>query len=234
MYRVFLGSDSREQNAFIVAESSIFTHTKEETLINALDMNTLRKYYTRPTERRDGKLWDVISEAPMSTEHAIARFFVPILCGYYGWALFCDCDVMLREDLKHLFDLCDNSFAVKVVQHDYTPVESVKMDGQVQTQYSRKNWSSVILWNCGHPANRALTLDVLNSWPGRDLHAFKWLRDAEIGALPAGWNYLVGVEELPRSAIKLAHFTLGTPDMPSYENCELAEEWSGYLYRRGK
>ncbi len=46
--------------------------------------------------------------------------------------------------------------------------------------YPRKLWSSVMLWNCEHPANRRLNLQMLNQWPGRDLHAFRWLADGPV------------------------------------------------------
>jgi hypothetical protein len=79
-----------------------------------------------------------------------------------------------------------------VVKHDHQPTEHWKMDGQFQTRYHRKNWSSVCLFNCDHPANKALTVDLVNSAPGRDLHAFSWLADDLIGELPPEWNWLVG------------------------------------------
>jgi hypothetical protein len=229
MRDVFLGWDAREGVAFNVAEASIQALSSVSVAISSISYQTLcdMGVYRRPTERRDGVLWDVISEAPMSTEHAIARFFVPYLTEYSGFVLFADSDILLRDDIADLFSLADDRYAVQVVKHSYTPAETMKMDGQIQTAYARKNWSSVMLWNCEHPAHRALTLDILNHWPGRDLHAFKWLRDEEIGALPAAWNYLVGVSpKLPD--VKLAHFTLGLPNMAGYEQCEFAEEWRAY------
>ena len=98
------------------------------------------------------------------------------------------------------------------------------MDGQIQTFYARKNWSSVVLWNLDHPGNKRLTLEHLNTKPGRDLHAFKWLSDDEIGELPVEWNWLVGVYE-PNDQAKLLHFTLGVPDMQGYEDCDHAGLW---------
>lgn len=224
--RIYLGWDPREAVAYAVAGQSLRRHTSRPLDIRPIRLDWLRDrgWYRRPTEVRDGRLWDVISEAPMSTEHAIARFFVPHLQGCNGWALSADCDILARSDIAALFALADDRFALMVVQHAYVPAESVKMDGQVQTTYQRKNWSSVMLWNCAHPAHSALTLEVLNTWPGRDLHAFRWLSDDEIGALPATWNHLVGV--VPEAA--LVHFTLGTPDMPGYEHEPYADEWRSY------
>lgn len=229
--RVFLGWEPREAKAYDVAARSIRSRASSfrRVDIQAIQLDWLRDrgWYRRPTERRDGQLWDVISDAPMSTEHAISRFFVPMLCGFHGWAMSADCDILCRADIGELFLRARDDYAVMVVKHEHNPGTTVKMDGQIQTRYARKNWSSVMLWNCGHPAHQALTLDVLNSWPGRDLHAFNWLDDEQIGSLPAGWNHLVGVSH--GFDVKIAHFTLGTPDMVGYETCDFADEWRGYL-----
>src|SRR5690606_28435707 len=108
------------------------------------------------------------------------------------WALFCDfVDMMFLADPSELFSLADDRYAVMVVKHNHVPTEKKKMDNQAQTVYQRKNWSSVILWNIAHPANARLTIDMVNTLPGRDLHRFCWLEDDEIGELPAAWNHLV-------------------------------------------
>jgi len=99
----------------------------------------------------------------------------------------------------------------------------VKMDGQAQTKYARKNWSSMMLFNCDHPANKALTHELVNSVPGRDLHRFCWLTDDLIGALPPRCNVPIGEEVNVDPAI--AHFTLGTPDLPGYAHAPYADEW---------
>jgi lipopolysaccharide biosynthesis glycosyltransferase len=168
-------------------------------------------------------MWDVVSDAPMSTQHANARFFVPMLAKE-GWALFVDGDVMFRSNVCRLFDKLDPAKAVYCVHHRHAPNSTVKMDGQTQTQYKRKNWSSVILFNCDHPANKALTLDVLNNTPGRDLHALFWLSDCDIGELDAGWNWLAGHSD-PQIEPDIVHFTDGVPNMAGYENVPYADEW---------
>jgi hypothetical protein len=222
MRKVYMGWDPREQAAYAVAENSILRQSLDTEVV-PLKLSEL-PMLTRPIERRDGRLWCPISEAPMATEFAISRFCVPFI-QREGWALFTDCDVLCMDDMWNLFRLADPRYAVMVVKHDQRPAETTKMDGQVQTVYARKNWSSVVLWNCGHPAHERLTLEALNSWPGRDLHAFKWLEDSEIGDLPVGWNYLVNVNPvLPAAMIHMAHFTLGTPDMRSYKG-GLADQW---------
>jgi lipopolysaccharide biosynthesis glycosyltransferase len=166
---------------------------------------------------------DHLSGAPQSTEFATSRFLVPFL-HRKGWCLFTDCDVVFLGDISELFALADSRYAVQVVKHQHNPVESVKMDGQAQTSYDRKNWSSVVLWNCDHPAHHRLTLGMVNWWPGACLHRFCWLKDDEIGSLPNEWNWLVGVQPKPADP-KIAHFTLGGPFLPGWTSKEHDDIW---------
>jgi lipopolysaccharide biosynthesis glycosyltransferase len=221
--RVFIGHDPRETEraAFAVAERTARKYGCEVTPLYE-DRLRLSGMLSRPTDRRNG-MWDLNSNAPQSTEFAISRFFVPLL-HHSGFCMFVDADVVFMEDPKCLFDAVDRTKAVSVVKHKPLNSEGTKMDGQIQTSYFRKNWSSVMLWNCEHPANRRINLSTLNSWPGRDLHALKWLHDEEIGELPPEANWLVGLQEKPARPI-IAHFTLGTPNMPGLENCQHAKIW---------
>jgi lipopolysaccharide biosynthesis glycosyltransferase len=95
-----------------------------------------------------------------------------------GWALFCDCDFLFLDDIAKLNEYLDPSKAVLCVKHDYTPKATVKMDGKVQTNYPRKNWSSFMLFNCEHPSTKTLTPDVINSQTGAYLHRMQWAADA--------------------------------------------------------
>jgi hypothetical protein len=225
---VFLGFDAAEMRACNVAETSLYAHSSRSAVtVTRVSRSRLGSLYTRPTSRMpNGQLFDDISGAPMSTGHAIARFFVPLLCDFEGWALFTDGDVLFREDVRQVFALADERYAIQVVQHPPLLEEGDKKAGHVQQAYHRKNWSSVMLIQCGHPANRALTVDVLNAWPGRDLHAFRWLSNDLIGALPARWNYLNGVSA-PQDDPALVHFTLGCPDVPGHEHDAFSDEWYG-------
>lgn len=226
---IFVGHDQREQQAFGTAIISAGRHLSRFIPIHGLFIGDLidRGLYRRPIEfRADGgssRMWDVISGAPMSTQHACARFLAPHLAKS-GWAVFMDGDVLVRADLNELFDQLDPAKALYCVQHRHDPEQGFKMDGQVQLRYRRKNWSSVMAINVDHPANAALTIDYINTVPGRELHAFGWLDDRQIGALGQEWNYLVGVTR-PLADPKIVHFTLGTPDMAGYETCEYADEW---------
>jgi hypothetical protein len=229
-WSVWLGFDDREAAAFAVARETCRRHANLPIPIHGLLLTDLQKagMYTRPIEYRPSAadkpvMWDVVSDAPMSTQHACARFFVPHLAKT-GWALFCDGDVLFRGNVVRLFEQLDPAKAVYCVQHRHEPEPGVKMDGQWQTRYARKNWSSVIAFNCDHKANQALTLDVLNTTPGRDLHRLFWLEDSDIGELDAAWNYLVGHSD-PEVSATIAHFTSGTPDMVGYSEQKYADEW---------
>lgn len=219
--RIFIGYDKREQAAYDVAVKTArsFGCDTQPLYEDRLRMAGL---LTRPVDTR-GTMWDFVSSANQSTEFANSRFFVPILA-HSGWCLFADCDVVFLSDPNCLWDIADSTKAVQVVKHQHMELDKLKMDGQVQSNYHRKLWSSVILWNLDHKANRRINLTMLNSWPGRDLHAFGWLNDNEIGELPPEANWLVGLQPKPETPI-IAHYTLGTPCLPGFANCEHADLW---------
>jgi hypothetical protein len=225
---IYIGYDQRpvEALSFAVARHSIRRRLNQPIPIVGLQLQELQLagLYMRDIDVREGRLWDTISSAPMSTEFSISRFLVPHVARH-GWALFVDADVMARVSLTELFACGDPSKACMVVKHDnYRPASEHKMDGQVQTAYARKNWSSVVLWNVDHPGTKALTPDVVNRERGLWLHQFSWLDDHEIGELDPRWNHLVG-EVMPCHDAKLVHFTTGAPCVPGYEHCEFADEW---------
>lgn len=220
--KVYIGYDHREAAAVKVACATL---TRQSGLLaELLDAERLQAagLLTRPTDMR-GSDYDLLSGAPASTRFAISRFLVPLLC-QGGWALFTDCDVVFLRDPREMLASADPLKAVHVVKHRHDPVETDKMCGLVQTAYPRKNWSSVMLFNCSHPANRRLSLWDVNNRPGRDLHAFYWLSDDEIGDLDPAWNWLVGVQPKP-AAPKIAHFTLGGPWFPQWAGAEHDDIW---------
>lgn len=233
---IWIGFDSREASAFAVARHSIQRRLTQPIPIKGVVLSELQKsgLYTRPMEMRPSSvdkpvMWDVISDAPMSTQHACARFLVKELT-QQGWALFCDGDILARGNVARLFENLDPSIPLYCVKHNYKPKAGLKMDGMQNLAYPKKNWSSVFILNTKHEANDALTVDLVNSLPGRDLHRFSWLEENQIGELPPEWNYLVG-ESKPLPDVKLAHFTLGVPDMAGYTDCEFADEWRAELER---
>ncbi|MHB1086138.1 MAG: glycosyltransferase [Minisyncoccota bacterium] len=233
---VWVGFDQREAAAYAVALTSIRQHMRDEIEINGLVLQDHQRsgLFTRPMHRDPGgRLIDEISvrgdyDGAISTEHANLRFVVPFLADKEGWVLFCDGDILVRADLNDLFDGLDDRFAAYCVKHDYRPADDVKMDSQRQTVYARKNWTSVWAVQPRHPAMKRLTLTMVNTLPGRDLHALSWLNDDEIGSLDPKWNWLVGHSD-PEIDPALAHFTTGTPDMLGYSDVPYAEEWRSTL-----
>lgn len=223
MIPVFIGYDAREQDAYEVCQRSMLEHPGKE-LITAHPISSNHHLYSRERRIVNGIMIDSLDNKPFSTEFSFARFFVPQMVGYAGWAIFMDCDMLVRADLNELWNMRDGRFAVQVVRHDYRPIEEWKMDGCRQEVYPRKNWSSVVLWNCGHPANLALTQNIINTMPGSWLHGFKWLRDEQIGGLPEEWNWLEGWSS-PDIDPKIVHYTRGGPWFKDYENVAYADEW---------
>lgn len=237
-HSIWIGWDYREAAAFAVARSSCRRRLTRPISIRGLRLNDMISLglYTRPIEYRPAAsnrkiMWDVISDAPQSTEHANSRFLVPYLARY-GWALFCDGDMLYRSNVARMFDKLDPKYAVYCVKHKFAPPPGVKMDGQLQVQYTRKNWSSFVVFNVDHPANSCLrnSTDMANTLPGRDLHRFCWLDDDEIGELDPSWNFLVG-HTTGVDDPQVVHFTSGTPDMPGYEDTPFADEWRSELER---
>lgn len=209
---MFLGYDDREPDSFVAAQRSLLMNTTMSVMVAPLDERRLadRGLLRRMVDKR-GNRYDLLSNANASTDFAISRFLPPILC-QQGWALFADSDVIFMRDVAELYALRDPSKALQVVQHGPLLESGLKMDGQKQQPYNRKNWSSVMLFNCDHPANRRLSLADIQERRGLDLHHFYWLADSEIGALPGEWNWLVGVQPKPENP-GIAHFTLGTPEL---------------------
>ena len=213
--KIYVGWDSREDIAYQVCQHSIKRKDPDAEVI-PLKQNDMRQdgIYTRTVDKL------------ASTEFTFSRFFVPYLNDYKGWAVFCDCDFVWRVPTTELEQYCDDSKAVVCVQHDYKPKESRKMDGQVQTVYPRKNWSSMVLWNCGHPKNKILTPELLNSESPKFLHRFSWLDDSDIGSLPHVYNWLVGWYKEPQDGIpKILHYTEGGPWFDGYRECDYADVW---------
>lgn len=216
--KVFVGYDTREDIAYQVCKHSLEARNSDVE-VRTLIQSKLRDqgWYTRPVDKL------------ASTEFTFTRFLIPELTNFNGWALFCDSDIIFLEDVKELFDNADDKYAVMCVKHDYAPKEGVKMDGQTQTVYPRKNWSSVMLFNCGHPSNTALNMDLVNEPEinGAYLHRFSWLKDEEIGELSHKWNYLVG--HYTDGNPKALHYTEGGPWFENYRNCEFHKEWKQEL-----
>ncbi len=210
MIRLMVGFDQRESVAFHTFVQSVIDKTSVPISITPLVLSSLPGYSETHT---DG-----------SNTFIYSRFLTPFLCGFQGWAIFADGDMICRQDLDALWKLRDDRFAVQVVKHDYKTKASQKYLGNKNENYPKKNWSSVILWNCSHPKNRELTPEYVMSKDGKFLHRFTWLDEADVGELPIEWNWLTTKYEDNYSA-SLLHYTLGTPCFRAYQEANMADVW---------
>lgn len=211
MINIFIGYDHREAIAYHVCSNSIIRHSTKPISLTPLALKNLQDYEEKHT---DG-----------SNQFIYSRFLVPHLMNYQGWAIFMDGDMIVRDDINKLWELRDESKAVMVVKHEYQTKMSEKYLGAKNENYPRKNWSSVILWNCGHPANKSVTPEFVQNATGAQVHRFTWLSDDLIGELPKEWNWL-DVEYQWNPDAKLVHYTLGTPCFHEFANQgDFADEW---------
>ena len=210
MIPVFIGYDPREAIAYHVCANSIIRHSSQPVSLNPLALNLLRDYKETHT---DG-----------SNHFIYSRFLVPHLMNYQGWAIFIDGDMILKEDINQLWNLRDETKAVMVVKHDYKTRMPVKYLGAKNEDYPRKNWSSVILWNCAHASNQQLTPALVETSTGAYLHRFSWLDNSEVGELPPEWNWLPD-EYGANPDAKLLHYTLGAPCFQEFADTPQGAEW---------
>lgn len=211
-YKLFIGYDSEVVSPYHTLASSIIRRSSVPLAITPLCASNMKSIYTRPRNN--------IS----STEFSFSRFLTPYLSNYEGVSIFMDNDMVVTKDIKELFDLFDDRYAVQVVKHNYETKDEEKFLGQVQTKYEKKNWSSVIIFN--NKKCKALTPEVVNSESGLFLHQFKWLENEDlIGEIPLEWNFLVDEYQKPKENPALLHYTLGGPYFDDYQNCDYADLW---------
>lgn len=168
---------------------SILTHASEPVAITPLVLDAL------PIKRRG------------LTPFTYSRFLVPYLCGYEGFALFLDADIILNDDIVKLFGcvLNNGDKAVWVSKNDI-PYE----------------WASVMLFNCERC--RILTPNFVDDANNNTMHDLSCFEGGMVGDLPAEWNHLVGYDA-PRDDARLVHYTQGVPAFPETATCEYADLW---------
>jgi lipopolysaccharide biosynthesis glycosyltransferase len=210
MIPIFIGYDPKESIAFHICVNSIIQNTKQPVNIIPLSSNLLNNYKEK---HNDG-----------SNEFIYNRFLVPHLMKFQGWAIFLDGDMIVKDDISNLWNYKDETKDIMVVKHDYKTKNNVKYLNNKNENYPRKNWSSVILWNCKKQSHKCLTPKFIENTKGSILHSFSWVKDNRIGSLPLEWNWLVEEYEENNKA-KLLHYTLGTPSFIEYSNCSMASEW---------
>lgn len=213
MIRVFIGYTRVAPVVSSVAALSINRRASRPVAITHLALNQLAGLYTRPHHELQ------------STDFSFSRFLTPYLAGFQDWAIFMDDDMLVLDDIAKLWDMRDDRYAVQVVKHHHVPKEDVKFLGKAQTKYEKKNWSSVMLFNCAKCT--ALTPDYVNSATGLELHQFKWLgNDDLIGEIPHRWNHLADYDPfVPVQDVSIVHYTIGGPYYDDFRDCSYAKEW---------
>ena len=88
MIPIFIGHDSREILAWHVLAHSIIRRSSEPGSITPIGNAVTHK----PVWWREKGQHD-------TTEFSNARFAVPALMGYQGWAMFMDCDMLCLADI---------------------------------------------------------------------------------------------------------------------------------------
>jgi len=208
-HRVFIGYDPSQDISFEVLRYSLQKHTTQELDIRAIDAEKIPDW---------GRPIDPLASTPFT----YTRFLVPWLCDYEGIALFMDGDMLALGDVSELFELSMDGLALRVRQHDYNPEATVKMGGKVQTQYPRKNWSSLMLMNCEKLG--AWTKEAVETQTGAWLHRFEAVPDEEIGDISEEWNVL----DHMTGPTKLLHYTSGGPWLKGCEDADHADLWHEY------
>ena len=208
--KIVVGFDQREAIAYHTFSQSVLEKSSLPVLFLPLSMNTLKGYKETHNDK--------------SNDFVYSRFLTPYLHNFEGWAIFADGDMVCQSDIKELWDLRDKTKALQVVMHDYKTKFNQKYLGNTNENYPRKNWSSLILWNCSHPKHKVLTPDFISNQTGKYLHRFSWLDDEDIGELPIDWNWLA-IEYPNNPKAKIIHYTLGTPCFKDYRNTEMAVTW---------
>lgn len=216
MIQVFAGFDSREAIGYHTFCQSVLENASAPVSIAPLHSPLLARVYQ--AGQRDG-----------SNAFTYSRFLIPYLMGYSGWAIFVDgSDMLCTGDIAELWAMRDALCAVQVVQHDYKTRHPVKYIGTpmeaANEDYPRKNWSSVMLINCGHFNWRSLAPESIATSSGAHLHRFEFISPRFLGELPAEWNWLTD-EYGPNEEAKLLHWTAGMPGFEHYKNAMYANDW---------
>ena len=235
---VFIGYDPREAIASIVCKYSLLNNlsSSEDISVDFLNKKVLQArklYYRKAFISETGQYFDTIDSKPFSTEFSFSRFLVPEICREEqkdGWAMFVDGDVVFLDDVNKLFDLADDKYAVMCVKFNWIPSqeERLKMDNVIQTRYTKKLWSSLMLFNLSHPDVQKLDHITVNNSYGSHLHKFKWTSNNKIGALPEEWNFVPGVTSTTAKP-KAIHYTKGGPWFEEYKDEDYASVWIDYL-----
>lgn len=185
--RVMIGYDPRQPVAFNVCAHSVMRHASVPVSITALHLKQL------PITRRS------------LTEFTYSRFMVPWLCDYEGVSVFMDADIIMRGDIKGLFDSFDDKYDCQVMQYQ-----------------AKFEWSSVVLFN--NAKCKILTPEYVQD-DANSLLNLSWAKS--VGTFPRKYNFCVGYEQNNdmREQAHLMHFTKGIPVWPETQGLIEDKYW---------
>lgn len=207
MIHLFCGYDERESIGFAVFAHSVITRASKPVALVPLTSMGMREG---------------------TNAFTVSRFLVPYLMGFTGRAIFADAaDMLMLADVAELDRQFNPDFAVQVVQHkDYETRHPRKYVGtgmeSDNRNYPRKNWASVMLFNCAHPVWHDMTPGRLATIPIGDLLDLRFVGE-DVGLLHPKWNRLVD-EGQPTSG-NVLHWTAGIPEFPAYADTPAADVW---------
>ena len=102
---IVVGFDPREAVAYHTFAQSVIAKSSSPTRFLPLNISSLSNYQEL---HKDG-----------SNDFIYSRFLVPYLKGFKGWAIYADGDMVCLEDIKKLWDVRDERYAIQVVKHNY-------------------------------------------------------------------------------------------------------------------
>ena len=197
--RVYVGWDCYDPRALDVCLFSIQRHASDLVEIVSLKPKTVTALCGPDPD-------------PGGEKQAVARYLVPSLNDFDGWAAFVSSDVLFQADIYELWRHRDPRFAVMGVPAAASDAPA----GVLRT--------SLLLWNCGHPANRALTPKAVAGDDAESLAQFGWLQRNMIGALPSAWCWREGLSD-PDQLPKAIDFAPRKPWIGEVDLCQYADRW---------
>lgn len=197
--RVYVGWDCRDPRALDVCLFSIQRHASDLVEIVSLKPKSVTALCGPDPD-------------PQRAKQALARYLVPALNSFEGWAAFVSSDVLFQADIYDLWKHRDPRYAVMGVPATESDAPGAPLR------------SSLLLWNCGHPANRSLTPEMVASQEAETLAEFGWLQRNMIGALPSAWCWREGASD-PDLAPKAIEFAPRKPWISEEDLCRYADRW---------
>lgn len=225
---IYIGYDSRHGNLAEVSkisiEQSIFKDTGAGHLINEI------RYEPEIKLLDVSKIPEYTREyANQSTEFTYSRFLIPYLENYEGFSIFIDDDFIFERTLLPMFYYLHPDDAVACIQYPQYKHDETKFNGEVNIDYPKKLWSSMMIFNNGHEDCKKLTPETVNTWTGKQLHQFEWTD--KISKIPEKYIFVEGYDDPDvKWDFSGIHYTRGGPwvegmDCDHINNLDIYKRW---------